>query len=103
MFAWLPSRPTSVSVHSPLTVSRPNDRETEVGEKGDGCFEVANGDTDVLEFDDHALHATETGRLASTLNFCQRRPRAGRSERRGPRRSGTARRAATRRRCPTPG
>src|SRR6202042_3963304 len=23
MFAWLPSRPTAVSVHSPLTVSRP--------------------------------------------------------------------------------
>jgi len=28
-----------------------DDRETEVGEKGDRCFEVANGDADVLKFD----------------------------------------------------
>ncbi|RAJ68737.1 helix-turn-helix protein [Streptomyces sp. Amel2xB2] len=36
-----------------------HDRETEVGEKGDRCFEIANGDADVLKSDGHALHATE--------------------------------------------
>jgi hypothetical protein len=45
----------------PLTTDRvtADDREAEVGEKGDRCFEVANGDADVLESDGHALHATE--------------------------------------------
>jgi hypothetical protein len=32
-----------------------HDRKTEIGEKGDCCFEVANGDTYVLKFDGHAL------------------------------------------------
>ncbi|GGW65537.1 hypothetical protein GCM10010340_49850 [Streptomyces griseoloalbus] len=47
----------------PVTTDRvtADDREAEVGEKGDRCFEVANGDADVLEFDGHALHATEPG------------------------------------------
>jgi hypothetical protein len=62
MLAWLPSRPTAVSVHSPLTDSRP--RTPEVGEKGDRRFEVADGDPDVLEFDGHALHAIESARFA---------------------------------------
>ncbi|MCY1216686.1 hypothetical protein D9M72_285700 [compost metagenome] len=41
----------------PLAADRvaPDDREPKVGEKGDCCFEVANGDTDVLKFDGHAL------------------------------------------------
>jgi hypothetical protein len=46
-----------------------DERETEVGEKGDGCFEVANGDADVLKFDGHPLHANEAGRLAGAPNF----------------------------------
>src|SRR6202012_4947837 len=46
-----------------------DDRETEVGEKGDGCLEVANGDTDVLKFDGHGLHATETARSAGPSTF----------------------------------
>src|ERR687887_837875 len=50
----------------PLTTDRvtADDREAEVGEKGDRCFEVANGDADVLKFDGHALHATEPDRSA---------------------------------------
>lgn len=49
MTVWgLEHRPTEVSVHPPLTVSRPTTRETEVGENGYRCFEVANGDADVL-------------------------------------------------------
>jgi hypothetical protein len=40
-----------------------DDRETEVGEKCNRCFEVANGDADVLKFDGHALHASEPGGL----------------------------------------
>ncbi|MCW2688578.1 MAG: Multi-sensor signal transduction histidine, partial [Mycobacterium sp.] len=50
----------------PLTTDRvtADDRESEVGEKGDRRFEVANGDADVLKFDGHALHAIEPGRLA---------------------------------------
>src|SRR3978361_112668 len=36
-----------------------DDRETEVGEKGERRREVADGDADVLEFDGHASHATE--------------------------------------------
>ena len=53
----------------PLTTDRvtANDGEAEVGEKGDRCFEVANGDTDVLEFDGHELHATEPGRFAAVV------------------------------------
>ena len=44
----------------PLAADRvaADDFETEVGEEGDRCFEVANGDADVLKFDGHALHAT---------------------------------------------
>src|SRR5690242_11720089 len=53
MLAWLPSRPTPVSVHFPLTVSRPT-TVTEVGEEVDRRVEVADGDADVLEFDGHA-------------------------------------------------
>ena len=41
------------------------DGQTEVGEEGDRRFEVADGDADVLEFDGHALHATESARLAA--------------------------------------
>jgi hypothetical protein len=50
----------------PLTTDRvtADDRETEVCEKRDRCFEVANGDADVLKFDGHELHASEPGRLA---------------------------------------
>ena len=50
----------------PLTTNRVTayDCETEVGEKGDRCFDVANGDADILKFNGHALHATESGRLA---------------------------------------
>ena len=49
----------------PLATDRvaADDRETEVGEEGDRCLEVANGDADVLKFDGHALHATEPARL----------------------------------------
>jgi hypothetical protein len=49
----------------PLTTDRvtADDREAEVGEKGDRCFEIANGDADVLKFDGRALHATEPGEL----------------------------------------
>ena len=54
--------PSVVAVKSdgrvgPLAADRvtADDREPEVGEKGDCCFEVANGDTDVLKFDGHAL------------------------------------------------
>jgi hypothetical protein len=39
------------------------DGQTEVSEEGDRRFEVADGDADVLEFDGHALHATESGRF----------------------------------------
>ena len=41
----------------PLTADRvtADDRKTEIGEKGDCCFEVANSDTNVLKFDGHAL------------------------------------------------
>ncbi len=55
----------------PLTTDRvaADDRETEVGEKGDRCFEVANGDPDVLKFDGHALHATERP-LATVYLHC---------------------------------
>jgi hypothetical protein len=54
----------------PLATDRvtADDRQTEVGEKGDRCFEVANGDADVLKFDGHAVHATEPGRLAPVAN-----------------------------------
>ncbi len=38
-----------------------DDREAEVGEKGDRCFEVANGDADILKLDGHAVHATQPG------------------------------------------
>src|SRR3982751_5852745 len=40
----------------PLTTDRvtADDREAEVGEKGDRCFEIANGDADVLKSDGHA-------------------------------------------------
>lgn len=31
------------------------DCQAEVGEKGDGCFDVPNRNTDVLKFDGHAL------------------------------------------------
>src|SRR4028118_2424183 len=102
MLAWLPSRPTAVSVHSPLTVSRPttvspraaekgsgaagvgaaaaeagggvgppsthrvttDDGKPEVREEGDRRFEVADGDPDVLKFDGHRWHATESARRA---------------------------------------
>src|SRR5205809_7262156 len=45
---------------SPLTTHcvTADDRETEVGEKGDRCFDVANRDTDVLKSDGHAFQAT---------------------------------------------
>ena len=36
-----------------------DDREAEIGEEGDGCFEVAHRDGDVLQFDGHGSHATE--------------------------------------------
>lgn len=41
----------------PLAADRvtADDREPEVGEEGDCCFEVANGNTDVLKFDGNAL------------------------------------------------
>ena len=59
MLAWLPSRPTAVSVHSPLTVSRPRMVRPRSVKKAIVGFEVAYGDTDVLEFDRHAQHATD--------------------------------------------
>ena len=61
MLAWLPSRPTAVSVHSPLTVSRPRTVRPRSVKKRDRGFEVADGDADVLEFDGHALHVIEAG------------------------------------------
>jgi hypothetical protein len=63
MAAWLPSRPTAVSVHSPPA----ENGQSQVGKEDDRCFEIADGDVDVLEFDGHALHAIELGRLAQ---FC---------------------------------
>jgi hypothetical protein len=38
--------------------------QSEVREEGDRRFEVADGDADVLEFDGHALHVTESRRPA---------------------------------------
>src|SRR3954469_19808001 len=60
----------------PLTTDRvtADDRETEVCEKGDRCFEVANGDADVLKFDGHVLHATEPGRLAPMTALSHAQP-----------------------------
>jgi hypothetical protein len=50
MLAWLPSRPTAVSVHAPLTVSRAMTvRPRSV--KGDRRLDVADGDADVVELD----------------------------------------------------
>src|SRR5882757_4982523 len=66
----------------PLTTDRvtAEDREAEVGEKGDRCFEVANGDADVLKFDGHAWHATEPGRSGWRPSG-RRRPRRPRPAR----------------------
>ena len=61
MLAWLPSRPTAVSVHSPLTVSRPRTVSPR-SVKSDRRFQVADGDADVLQLDAHALHATRSRR-----------------------------------------
>ncbi len=48
MLAWLPSSPTAVSVHSPLTVPADH-RQTEIGEERDRSLKVANGDADVFK------------------------------------------------------
>jgi hypothetical protein len=37
--------------------------KTEIGEKGDCCFDIANSDTHILKFDGHALKATKAERL----------------------------------------
>jgi hypothetical protein len=63
MLAWLPSRPTAVSVHSPTDRVTTEDGQAEVGEEADRRFEVADGDADVFEFDGHTLHATGPGRF----------------------------------------
>src|SRR5262249_60905633 len=51
----------------PLSTDRvtAEDGQPEVGEEDDRRFEVADGDADVLEFDGHALHATESGATCS--------------------------------------
>jgi hypothetical protein len=41
-----------------------DDRKTEIREKSDCCFDVANSDTHILKFDGHALKATKAERLA---------------------------------------
>jgi hypothetical protein len=41
-----------------------DDCKTEIREKSDCCFDVANSDTHILKFDGHALKATKAGRLA---------------------------------------
>ena len=61
MLAWLPSRPTAVSVHFHYRVTSENG-QPEVSEEGDRRFQVADSDADVLQLDAHALHATESGR-----------------------------------------
>lgn len=50
----------------PLAADRvpAHDRKTEIGEKGDSCFDVANSDAHILKFDGHALKATKAERLA---------------------------------------
>lgn len=62
----------------PLAADRvtADDRKTEISEKGDCCFEVANGDTDVLKFDGHALKATKADRPTPVMrrHYC---PKAG--------------------------
>src|SRR6478735_9363858 len=44
----------------------PEDGQPEVGEEGDGCFEVADGDPDVLESYGHAWHATDSARFTQS-------------------------------------
>ena len=46
----------------PLSTDRvtAEDGKPEVGEEGDRRVEVADGDPDVLEFDGHVFHATES-------------------------------------------
>src|SRR5215216_5874047 len=53
----------------PLSTDRvtTEDGQPQVGKEDDRCFEVADGDADVLEFDGHALHAIESGRWLSSV------------------------------------
>src|SRR4029453_19444478 len=44
--------------------------QPEVSEEGDRRFQVADGDADVLQLDAHALHATESGDVFSSVS-CQ--------------------------------
>lgn len=43
------------------------DGEAKVGEEGDCCFEVANGNSDIIEFDRHVLKATKTDSATPVL------------------------------------
>ena len=65
MFAWLPSRPTAVSVPLPADRVAAEDGKPEVGKEGDRLFKIANGDPDVFQFDGHALHAIDSSAIAS--------------------------------------
>ena len=58
----------------PLATNRvtAEDGQTEIGEEGDRCFKVADGDADVLEFDGHALHAIESGRSTDLLDAARK-------------------------------
>ncbi|WP_236809494.1 hypothetical protein [Arthrobacter sp. FW305-BF8] len=53
----------------PLAADRvpADDGKTEIGEKGDCCFHVANSDTNILKFDGHALKATKAEGLAPVV------------------------------------
>ena len=64
MLAWLPSRPTAVSVHS-LTVSRPTTVRPRSVKKAIVASRSRTAIPTFLEFDGHGWHATESARFAS--------------------------------------